>query len=223
MRVVGMRLGQLGQGRHVHLRDHQDVRRRLRVDVAEGQRQVGLGDLVGRDSPAHDPAEQAVSSSSHGVISSVPCRCSHLSRRTTTSSRSCKPHRRACACLRHDHAIGARRHRERAPSRWRRAQRWDADEAVTQLYAAHYAVARPAGGAPRPAQRRGRGDRAGRLRRHARQVARTAATPTGARLSPPICGQPGSVGAAPPPCRRPSTSARPRLPGARGRAPSSTR
>ena len=44
------------------LRDHQDVRRRLRVDVVERQRVVVLVDLVGRDVAGDDRAEEAVSS-----------------------------------------------------------------------------------------------------------------------------------------------------------------
>ena len=45
----------------VLLRDHQDVHRRLRGDVAEGERGVGLADHRRRDLAGHDPAEQAVS------------------------------------------------------------------------------------------------------------------------------------------------------------------
>src|SRR6476660_1237895 len=43
----------------VLLRDHEDVRRRLRIDVAEGDRVLVLADDLRRDLPAHDAAEQA--------------------------------------------------------------------------------------------------------------------------------------------------------------------
>ena len=68
--AVGQHLGgqrrvALGERRDVGvvlLRDDQDVHRRLRVDVAEGERGVGLPDHGGRDLPGDDAAEQAVGS-----------------------------------------------------------------------------------------------------------------------------------------------------------------
>src|SRR5690606_13649264 len=47
-------------GRHVPLRDHQHVRRRLWVDVPERERMLVLMHHLGRDLPGHDPAEDAL-------------------------------------------------------------------------------------------------------------------------------------------------------------------
>ena len=115
-----------------------------------------------------------------------------VGRRRHRCRQSCQPATHGCACMRHDHAIGgatATRGTTMAP-----AQRWDADEAVTQLYAAHYTGTGPAGRAARPQQRRGRGDRPGRVRRDARQVAPAARAREGARLPAPQRRQRGPVG-----------------------------
>jgi len=57
---VGVVLTDLRERGDVLLRDQQDVRRRLRLDVAEPQDRVGLVHDVGRDLPDDDLAEEAV-------------------------------------------------------------------------------------------------------------------------------------------------------------------
>ncbi len=60
--------GAVGQRAEVLLGDHQDVRRRLRMDVREGQHIVGLIETRHRDGATRDLAEEAIKLSSHGCM-----------------------------------------------------------------------------------------------------------------------------------------------------------
>jgi hypothetical protein len=77
---------QRGRGGVVLLGDHQHVRRRLRVDVAEGEDAVGLVDDVGRDLTGDHAAEEAV-----GHVRSLgrdaECRLVVVSKRADSSGR----------------------------------------------------------------------------------------------------------------------------------------
>lgn len=66
----------------VDLRDDQDVRRRLRVDVPEGEGRLGLADHGRRDAPRDDLAEQAVRLRfpGHGCASREVDRSGHRNR-----------------------------------------------------------------------------------------------------------------------------------------------
>src|SRR5215469_6541139 len=52
--------GQGGDVRNMVARNHQDVRGRLGIDVAEGDDPLAVNHHGGRNLPGHDPAEQAV-------------------------------------------------------------------------------------------------------------------------------------------------------------------
>ncbi len=52
--------GQCRQVGIVILGDDQDVRRRLRVDIPEGERAGGLGNPLGGNITRHDPAKEAI-------------------------------------------------------------------------------------------------------------------------------------------------------------------
>jgi hypothetical protein len=61
--LVKQSVARAGQGRHVRKvvpGDHQDMRRRLRADVAEGDDPLSVSYDRGRDLSSSDPAEQAV-------------------------------------------------------------------------------------------------------------------------------------------------------------------